>query len=1297
MDGQRVRPSLRDLSAPDADPNLAAFPSFDAAVKVTRRRPPEVGSSAKRTSATDPVPVITDREPTRDLPAPTAPTAKPKSRFALQREREWQEEALRAAVHGQAQGGSSLQHATASVFKLVGQVVERASSELPVEPPKPAAAHQLPGSGTPPSAAASPLGFPVSVRGPYARASRRTHAHSQSKPQSLSRSLPLPSPSSWRSTSRSPVTTTSEAGAHDPNSVPALLASVSDENDRLLADMSEQEILDQQREIKETMGLSNELLKILEARSRRSKVQVTNHESRPLQHVQDDQDEAEGSPELIRKHYFPEESASANLDWMRPSQMSQTVVETEGGYRHLTFALNGAIISSDEGVGEAPMASKSHHVLSSSAFTVTTLLSLALSSVPSQRSSALQVLLRILSRTPSHEPKFGTEAWIRLELDVAQRACRALLDANVGVRSVALDLLSYILDTECQKPRAEPSLVRPQGLEERSVLSTLVNAMPFAVLAQELQHARLPITASRQVLRILKSFVRLVLDRSSTPFPQLDAIVSTPNLLEAVAKHFIAIPWPTSSAQDPAVLASSADALAMLSDLGRSSRARAKSIVSRHLPEPALRFLGVTPWELNGAPPALRRLAFGLVEATFDLWGTLAQYGLATNLRTTAASLLSSFLDRTACILEGATPINACELLTVVSLLRLLRIWTITAIDPHVTEHDILWSHIDGWENIALLAHRRGLQDASLALVAAAWNLWTEWLEGSKVNSAWRGEKERNWIQEHVAADFEYGKIAMSAVMSALDRIMCSGITSSIAVDAELVVAAVRFSTALEEDSNPSTPALFYLDGSLVVSFFDSVIPQVVIMRSPPEVSLVQLLTLLLRHLPTTSVRLCRTVDTLRFLQAGEEVAARDLLEWIFRVVHPSANHAMPPISSLDANLELSALSNVAVLRPFLMHALIAKSGGRVTGPVHPTPRDIKLTASLPPFCPRGTLLRSDWPLAALDELLRSGTSPVFQSLPKDWNASEMELVRTSLALMRLVINAGEVQARISPRRMFYGLIKVFMLEKENPNTPSNAKPRDIASTDLYRNQGVDFSLRKLLTPWCVASEPLQLNKADVRSCEDTLEGHSAMVSSAPFYQLYSDLLGLYDSISLGHEVFAWVLLPPLAMSYPVDYRRLLWIDHAHLLRQITTRVENVVSDCHDPEARLSCFLEPAESDLTVLSAYAKALSLGDVTQWRTPFLYLIGVHHLAKALFSASLETAKRGSLADAVVVGASDEVLKALARYDQVKDGAELRWDVRVWLQDDGEVNRRWSALRDQVSQSNRSRLDKLILPQP
>lgn len=91
------------------------------------------------------------------------------------------------------------------------------------------------------------------------------------------------------------------------------------------------EIKEQQREIRESMGLSEGLLKMLEARGRK-KAMAREVEapaaptSRPQpvgapevtkgRAVNEEEDE-EGSPEYIRRHFFPNEPVNANLAWMK--------------------------------------------------------------------------------------------------------------------------------------------------------------------------------------------------------------------------------------------------------------------------------------------------------------------------------------------------------------------------------------------------------------------------------------------------------------------------------------------------------------------------------------------------------------------------------------------------------------------------------------------------------------------------------------------------------------------------------------------------------------------------------------------------------------------------------------------------------------------------------------------------------------------------------------------------------------------------------------------------------------------
>ena len=142
-----------------------------------------------------------------------------------------------------------------------------------------------------------------------------------------------------------------------------------------------------------------------------------------------------------------------------------------------------------------------------------------------------------------------------------------------------------------------------------------------------------------------------------------------------------------------------------------------------------------------------------------------------------------------------------------------------------------------------------------------------------------------------------------------------------------------------------------------------------------------------------------------------------------------------------------------------------------------------------------------------------------------------------------------------------------------------------------------------------------------------------ALRTGVSFYQVYTDLIGLYDAVSLGDPLFALALLPPLAMTYAPDYRRLLWSDYAHSLRTITTPLEAApvaTGDvAHEGDAstetdalciplvrRLHAYLYPLETDGMVLGCYAQALLTGQVTEAQ-PLLHRIAVHHVSGALWA--------------------------------------------------------------------------------
>lgn len=319
-----------------------------------------------------------------------------------------------------------------------------------------------------------------------------------------------------------------------------------------------------------------------------------------------------------------------------------------------------------------------------------------------------------------------------------------------------------------------------------------------------------------------------------------------------------------------------------------------------------------------------------------------------------------------------------------------------------------------------------------------------------------------------------------------------------------------------------------------------------------------------------------------------------------------------------------------------------------------------------------GLPLRHDWPFAPLDDLLHSGEARVFNradGLPADWDFSEADIVAASLQLAVRVVHASlgaALPSLMQAAHVWLGVTKVFLLEQNQAHSEKYSGAA--TGRDLYATEPVRRLLQTLMhLADCAAAQ------SPTVSLEDAAD---ALRTGVSFYQLYTDLVGLYDAVSLGDPVFARVLLPPLAMTYAVDYRRLLWSDYAHLLRTITTRVEDApVSTggappasggatpgvgaplCIPVERRVTGYLHPLETDRIVLGCYAQALRSGQVTP-EQPLLYRIALHHTAHALFGT-------GSYPDRDALGrllysseAPAAVQGDLVRYLGASDADVARW---------------------------------------
>ncbi|GAA5873733.1 hypothetical protein JCM3774_000152 [Rhodotorula dairenensis] len=1258
MSAQRIRPSLADLASEYDQP---AFPELEPgqapAARVSRTRPPAVAEAAA--TLPPPVPVVAQREVDPTPSTSTAPPAKPKSRFALQREKDAAEKAHRnerfelnlddveAALKEADRGSSSSSSDRKVQAAVVKGIQERPIARKAVPPAPPSA----PGPPNPsPLGRSRPTGFPAPARGVFPRK------------QAASTQIPAHHPVQETNASSSTLgVTRSDESQHadDPRSdAESLLRDVSRENETVLGSMSEAEILEEQRQIREELGLSEGMIRMLQARAAtRSQGPPAPQRSTPTPRSrppaavapapladEGEEVEEEGTPEYIRRHFFPNEPPNPALDWMKPPPQATAGADSVSDSL-VSFNLKGEIVAQDGNATPATF-SGDHHVSSSTTFTIPSLLALTSSAIPSQRSTAFQVLARVMRAYRQGQLKLGRKELATVRADCVTCACHALRESNLSILMTAIDLLSAVLAAELCTPEDDDT--NTGSLAMPTSVGVLIEMNPFPRLAEHLVSGALPRMTMLDILQILSTLVTMSIDREGSDV--VDMITSTSGLLDAVSRRFLATAWPPQDRQAEDLPEISASVF--LAELARSSRSHAKVVAGQSLVEPHLRFLAVPSWEL---PKEHRVQAQGLEEATFTLWSTLGRYGLATSLRTQAGHLLDGYSQRLSDLRRNrsAPAASAGDLRLFAAYLTLLSVWTTAAIDPHVTGHDITWSQVDVWRDVALDAHELALaalehgadeEDAHI-LLAAAWDLLGSWLEGSKTNKSWRGEHERRWIAETLGSTFSEGGAARTVYEHASGKLE----GGEVALAARLIATALRLSEASFETSDPPTPHLLDIGQPDTVRLVEAVVS-----RSELDPASSTVLDFALRRL-APEARIPLAVAALPLFTAADAVVARDLVEQVINSAAARGDATtMSDVGALDAS-ERQALAEVKSLRPFITHAIVLASGGKVVGPAFPTPRDIKLTACLPRFGPKGPVLRSVWPLSVLDELLRSAESQVIQRLPADWNVSEVQLVRSALVLFRFILDVGKLE--LDATAVVYDLIKVFMLEKDNSGTTTGSSG---AEREVFRDAVVQRSLSVLLGRLSVGQRGSQRMTRDARTHARTLEGVSARISSAPFFQLYQDLVGLYDSISLSDRNFGLVLLPPLAMVYPVDYRRLVWTDFAHLLPHLSFSIEDAISDVDARDGALAAYLEPRETSAPVLSAYVEALVGHKASSTKTPFLHLVAVHHLSRAIFAPELAGPERQlaeRLVRTIVARGAGEVLRTLLRYKQAeREGEEL-----------------------------------------
>jgi hypothetical protein len=170
--------------------------------------------------------------------------------------------------------------------------------------------------------------------------------------------------------------------------------------------------------------------------------------------------------------------------------------------------------------------------------------------------------------------------------------------------------------------------------------------------------------------------------------------------------------------------------------------------------------------------------------------------------------------------------------------------------------------------------------------------------------------------------------------------------------------------------------------------------------------------------------------------------------------------------------------------------------------------------------------------------------------------------------------------------------------------------------SELFRDDVVKECLGSLLSGMTVGSgaSPSSIPSSASATRGGLETASTSFLGLEPFYQFYTDLVALFENASFGDSTFAQILLPPLSLRYPSDYRKIIW-SNPNVLRLLRTSVADVPLESPGGEHALKAFYEPVESDPEVLSAYGQAVVRG----WVKPnqeFMWRVAIYHL-RAFFA--------------------------------------------------------------------------------
>ena len=208
------------------------------------------------------------------------------------------------------------------------------------------------------------------------------------------------------------------------------------------------------------------------------------------------------------------------------------------------------------------------------------------------------------------------------------------------------------------------------------------------------------------------------------------------------------------------------------------------------------------------------------------------------------------------------------------------------------------------------------------------------------------------------------------------------------------------------------------------------------------------------------------------------------------------------------------------------------------------------------------------------------------------------------------------------PKEWMY---KVFIKLREKDNAVAVAKVLKFISNILDEMpmvlKRVSFTLRYYYLCYVFLNDSYVFNTEiqflleklfdDVIKNKNKVDLNMEIKGSKSFYDLFTELIIQYAGVSYGLPIFAKFVMFPLQNTQNVSFRKLLWFEYLHVLRVVTLPypMDNFID--------IKAFLEPLETDESLLVAYVTSISSNVITKLRNPFVYYIAVGNVNKYLNS--------------------------------------------------------------------------------